>query len=313
MNKQGKRTFRVLVVDDSMDVLKHAKNIVGSTGRLGCANETDIQVTCVPMEVCASSTKGGKAVLTMECLRSLASAVESPPDLILLDYGYADAVIGNKMVSVSTSNVCSEDDKKEIENGMITAEDVRKDVEDGSRLNTRENSLLLNNFFGCGAPVYVYTFCGPPALREAIGSVENRHEKIDSAFPNSKVVTIDTHKELYYGPTFEDRRDGSHHRYLTARLLDWIVVKEVARFEAESRERERCESRLAELNRKNRRKKLSKLVVSGIGVAAGYALSLIADTVLHKDSSRNLPYASALFVGIVFLVALDYLLNDGND
>ncbi len=301
MPVEQSKKFRVLVVDDSKAVLHEAELIVGKRGRNGDDDGVIVELDTVHVSVGDTRGSDGKPRLTTECLEELAEKVRrNKPNLILLDYGYAKADIGQKMVDVSTTDQCSDDDRKEIVAGLLTAADVRKHLSDRTSLVEEDHRCLVEDFFEGGAPVYVYTFRGPPALQAVIGNVSVRHSPIVKAFPNSKVITIDTHDELYAHDRFESRRETKHHAYLTARLLDWIVVKEAAKFEAVMEEKSKCKRKMKELGRNKKRNAAGAVAI----FVAGVALPMVMDTVWHLPTAQNFTFAGVLTIVTFSCVAL---------
>lgn len=284
--------FRVLIIDDSVGVLSQARVVLGKTSRLGQAGAFPVETQCVQI-VIQEFTDGRGPRPTESCLRELSRAVKPPPDLVLLDYGFATSEIGQMMVEVSRTGKCRAEDVLRIRSGLLTGASLKSSLDGRCGLTADEMSTLRDNFFSGRAPVYLYTFAGPAALQDVIGDVSLRHEPIRNTFPNASVVTIDTHRELYGGSRFEQCRDPGHYPFLVARLLDWVTSAELARFEGR-------QNGLT----KRRRALVTQMIRAAALFVAGVALNWIIDTLFSVSEPQKFAVASILTLVLVVCVGL---------
>jgi hypothetical protein len=284
--------FRVLIIDDSKQVLEHARTVVGKTSRFGDNTAVHVETRCVHAQLDDKPGQDGRPTLSLCCLKELAANVEDPPDLILLDYGFSKPDTDALMKAVSRTGSCTADNREKITKGVMTAADVKRQVEQTAGLVSGQIRNLERHLFNSGAPVYLYTFRGPPALRDVIGDVDHRHRPIEAAFPMSDVITVDVHNELYAGDRFDKKRDPDHHPYLVARMLDRIVREESLKFQQNRTHRSN-----------QRRGRVATVLVMSSGLAAGFGADLLSDPL------RNVFKISGTGAGLLSLVGAAVLLG----
>ena len=196
-----KTPFRVVVIDDNEDVCNRvSKRLVGPTSE--GQPEVSVSIVHVRLEEKDSETW----TFSKETFESLLNAASSPPDLVLVDYGFVDPNVSAQLREAGKHGELAPTD---LDGKMLTVPELAEwTYEQGSE---EQRTRLQKNLFRSAQPVYLYTYT-PRGVQQAVGTPDERTRRVKGAFPGSRVETIDTKAELYNGDEFDWPSESKYDR-----------------------------------------------------------------------------------------------------
>lgn len=282
--------FRVLLLDDDKQVCDRVKKRIEGPKRLGQLDPVlPVEVSAVALRV--QELERGQWSFDPAIVSELSKACTEPPDLIFIDFGYADASVINAFKKeAETREITAE----ELQGKVLTPLDLSDWIRSSSAIPEPTRRLLVKNLIECGKIVYLYSYASKEFLR-ALGEVNERQKKTAKAFSKSTVVAIDTREELYHSSEFDwpnpSKRDSNFYAYQISVLLDYIVHKEILR----------TQHSIARYLRV-KRTAMSASILTAIGAAIGFGSQWIGSLVTDLYKNGNIFQATA--VGLSLVLAL---------
>ncbi len=287
--------FRVLLLDDSTDVCERVKHRIEGPRASGQVDPI------VPVEVCTVTigverSPEGKSTFSASTFDELTKSCSRRPDLVLLDYGYAEPEI---IAALRKEAESREITAEELHGKVLTPLDLANWIRTSDTIPSSSRHLLINHLLEAGQPVYLYSYTSKEFLR-ALGEMSERTRKTALAFANkSVVIPVDTREELYHStefdwPTAPSKHDKQFYAYQVSVLLDHIVHKEILR------------ARLAAAKYlRIRRTILAAGVLTAVGAAVGFGAQWVGS--LIADLSKTGHSVQAVFVGLSAAIVLFFL------
>lgn len=222
--------FKVLVLDDSPLVLECVERRIQGARALGQLDPAlPVDVTAIQVKLEPSLTDKEQWVFSATTANALAAACERVPDLILVDYGFADPALVSKLLQEAATREIT---REELKGKLLTAYDLARWCRNGAPLDGGARSRIIKNLFEAGRPVYLFTYPSRE-FKKAGGSMDERSRKIRDAFPRSRVGVIDARRELYNEDDFDSfgssKYDSKFYAYQISVILDYVVQKEILR------------------------------------------------------------------------------------
>ena len=213
------RQFRVVVIDDDAEVLRRVSGRLSTIKREFEGDTWRVDLSTVHVTVCPDES--GRYIFADATVPALGAAFSVRPDLVLMDYGYIDPGVLEYWLERDKNGheITAGDLAGQFLTTVELALEVRAAI-DASQLDSAVLAHLQRHFLNFTGPLVLYTMTSRAFLR-ALGEVEARRVRVDSAFPHAKVTAIDTRYELYNGDEFiGQKHDSGYYAHLVGGLVN---------------------------------------------------------------------------------------------
>ncbi|MFC1572896.1 hypothetical protein ACFL6M_04775 [Candidatus Eisenbacteria bacterium] len=284
--------FKVLLIDDDVRVLERAKKRIEG-GRAPGQIDPQLPIVVHTVAVAMVQARDREWTFADALAKHLADACTPPPDVVFIDYGYANPDIMRELRDIANKED-RELTRAEIEGKALMPPDLAHWVRTCESIDQRTRKTIHQCLFGRkGLPVYVYSYTSRE-FRRAVGEMSERIRRTRIAFPNARVISVDTREELYNSTEFDwptpTKKDPEFYAFQVSGLLRHIAEKEILR-------RQLQRSRSVPIWRSARGAVLLTLVAAAIGFASQWMGGLVHE--LSKSGHMQQAVVFALAVGLL--------------
>lgn len=290
--------FRVLVIDDKVDVLKRLPQRVSLEPR--SFEGRTWQIDLRPVAVKLDKLQDGSYQISRGTLEDLSSACAQPPDIILSSYGFVEKDVSRWLADASKDG--REITQEDLAGKLLTIPDlaraIRAFVQDLT-VDSYKRRNLGKNFLEIKRKVYLYTYTSGILIRH-LGEVSARANLTRKAFPNFEVDPVNTKDEFYGGTEFDwpnaSKYDVQFHSYLVSGLIEHIVQRELL-------ERILLDAKRLKYVRV-RRSVLSVGSIVAIGGAIGAGAEWLGSRIVGLATAGNVGLALVIVASVAVIVLL---------
>lgn len=213
------RRFRVVVIDDDVEVLRRIHGRLSKSERTFEGRTWQIDLETVPIQL-EEDGRGGYA-FTAQTIERLGRAVSLKPDVLFFDYVYIERhVLAHWLRWHGEGHALGPDD---LDRQFLTPVELAHVVEQTIKQDNTDTSLkvsLRKNFLDFEGPVFLYTMTLQPFL-PVLGQPEFRASRLDTAFRRKAgVKIIDTNYELYNREFADQKHEPNFYAHLVGGLID---------------------------------------------------------------------------------------------
>lgn len=221
------KKYRVLIVDDKLNVLENAKELIRPEFNL--LNERwNIEIETLHVKVNGDDTEE-KYFIEEQTFLNLGKVSDKPFDLLLLDFGFRkpDSDIFEKIKKRYGDNFGF----SELEGFIFNPRNL---VEEGLKVLNRKHLkkgflAFQNNFVNHKGTIFIYTFI-PEKWRKYVQNSTLRENITKRTFPNAKSIElIDTRKEIFNDTEFESLKSERYYSFIISKFLEQVVQLEIAK------------------------------------------------------------------------------------
>jgi hypothetical protein len=166
----------------------------------------------------------GRYGFTSSTIDELGRKFSLRPDIVLMDYGYVKKKVLDYWLDRHRKGyvVTASDLQGQILTPAELASAIKALIAEGDADSAIKQNLQ-RNLLDFSGTLILYTMTSS-ALIAALGEVESRRSRVDSAFPHAQVQAIDTKYELYNGDEFAaQKHEPGFYAHLVGVLIDRSV------------------------------------------------------------------------------------------
>jgi hypothetical protein len=293
-SKQVTQAYTVVIIDDKEVCCRRIAQKIQGSRTIG-----DVEFTIIAEPVHVGVQSKGEAdpggwTFTTETLAALSRAAGSGPDLLIVDYIYIDDEVAADLIRRGPDVTRAERELR-----SLTPRNLRDWVENHAEMDARQRQMIVERIFDFKGPLYLHSRT-PRGLEHAIGTVKERGNDAEIAFPNvpKGFLEVKDTRDLLFADDEFDRSDDvtfydrEYYAYQLGVLFDEIVQKEIYK-------RNLHRGKFLRL----RRSAPVLAVIGGIGAGVGFASSVAGAFAYELVREGHLFWALAVF-GLIMIVAV---------
>lgn len=224
------KTYRILIVDDKLDVLDKIKDLIKPTFKL-LDDVWKIEIFTLHVEVIVDSA--GNYSIKKEVFTKLGEISKKPFDLLFLDFGYRKSGDVSNLLETIKQQFGESFSFADLEKYVLNPRNL---VEDGLKvLNQKHNknyfSSFNNNFVNHKKNIYIYTYI-PSEWRRYVQNTTIRENITKRTFPKAKnIELIDTRKEIFNDTEFDNifKNNKRYYSFIISKFLEQIIHLEISK------------------------------------------------------------------------------------
>lgn len=217
-----KRTFRILVIDDSPEVIDRVVQRVANEQHSFGGIEWSVDIGTVLVKIIDNN---GQYSISMDTMEELAAECAKCPNVIFADYGYANRDLVHEIeneyngVPIPLNNIAQYTGKVFTIRNLV--ERANEYMNDPSK-DSAKRSQLKKNFLNYNGILYLYTYKARE-FQYVFGDIHARETATANAQRKWKVKLVDTRCYFYGDDRFDDPNRTIHDWNFYAHLVTGYI------------------------------------------------------------------------------------------